>query len=476
MKKATRNANDRNMYLRLTIIILAIVAIILSAALSGRAILNVQSEYCYRTLTDTSATLAKDLHHHLYGHRVYLQTIARIIGEYENVTDENVKNILNDYQSDAIVNRLDILLPDKTIITANDGRVDSVDELNFNALAGKAYGVSGKIPCYLKNDKDDLHEHDIAVIHTPIYHDGKPVAILLGVIELEKLAALIDTNSFGGSANIYIIDGSTGDILVNTAGIGPDNLWEWKDNPLDADYSPQKLKQELKAGVSGQVKFTSNNSDETQYFCYEPIENTSWRVGIAVKESAVFASTLLLRRYIAAFFIIVIVALFIILMVILHHNNEANRRAKLLSEIDLLTECNNRNKYELDMARLANHPGNYLGCLFVDVNGLRERNNLNGHAQGDLMLRIVSEQIRKVFGDRHTYRIGGDEFIVLLHTPPDDITAQVQTLTNAVEKQGYSVAVGFAEQNTTSNAAALTRLAEKKMYADKSRYYQNAPH
>lgn len=464
----------KHFYIRGFVIITAILIIILSSVLLSNSILKLQEEHCTQTLNDSISTLSDDLHNSLYGHRVYLQSIAGIIAEYSTLEKEDVVSILDNYKSDAIVNRLDILLPGDVILTATGDTVmlDADSPLSYLALSGKEYGVTGMMACYI-NGISEGHNHYIACIHTPIVKDGNVVGILLGVMELEKLATLVDTEIYGGNANIYVIDGKTGDILVDTGHSGVDNIWTWGDNPLNENYSQDQLTQELKMGIPGQVKFSVAGTKTSQYFCYAPVENTNWRVGIAVEETAVFASAEQFRGYIVAFFIVVILCLSTVVYMILSHTNAIQKKTKLISETDLLTECYNRNKYEIDMANLVHRPGSYLACVYVDVNGLRERNNQSGHDQGDLMLRIVAEHIREVFGKAHTYRIGGDEFVVMLFHKPENVQEMIERLTAGIEKMGYSIAVGFAEQNSTRDAAALTRLAEQIMYREKNRYYEN---
>lgn len=464
----------KHFYIRGTVVITAILIIIISSVMLSNSILKLQEEHCTQTLNDSISTLSDDLHNSLYGHRVYLQSIADIIADYSTLENGDVVGILGNYKSDAIVNRLDILLPGDVILTASgDVVIPPADSgLSYLSLSNKEYGVTGKLSCYI-NGVTDGHNHYIACIHTPIVQDGKVVGILLGVMELEKLSSLVDADIYGGNANIYVIDGKTGDILVDTGNSGVDNIWTWSDNPLNENYSQDQLTQELKMGLPGQVKFRVEGSKASQYFCYAPIENTNWRVGIAVEETAVFASAQQFRGYIVAFFIVVILCLSTVVYMILSHTNAIHKKTKLISETDLLTECYNRNKYEIDMANLVHRPGSYLGCVYVDVNGLRERNNQSGHDQGDLMLRIVAEHIREVFGKEHTYRIGGDEFVVMLYHKPENVQDRIEKLVGSIEKMGYSVAVGFAEQNSTRDAAALTRLAEQIMYQEKNKYYEN---
>ena len=74
----------------------------------------------------------------------------------------------------------------------------------------------------------------------------------------------------------------------------------------------------------------------------------------------------------------------------------------------------------------------------MDVNGLHELNNTKGHDAGDVMLKIVAQEMTKIFGRKDTYRIGGDEFVAfVVDTDLRHVREMMQTLEQAVEAHGY---------------------------------------
>ena len=82
-------------------------------------------------------------------------------------------------------------------------------------------------------------------------------------------------------------------------------------------------------------------------------------------------------------------------------------------------------------------PNNDICCIYVDVNGLHELNNTQGHAAGDKMLQTVASLMRTQFGDRHVYRIGGDEFVVLAQDMEYvQVTTGLKTLVERINAAG----------------------------------------
>ena len=68
--------------------------------------------------------------------------------------------------------------------------------------------------------------------------------------------------------------------------------------------------------------------------------------------------------------------------------------------------------------------------VVIDLDGLKQINDTEGHAAGDAALQALSERFRRVlrFGD-NAARIGGDEFAVILpNTDPDDVPTLLERI------------------------------------------------
>ena len=152
------------------------------------------------------------------------------------------------------------------------------------------------------------------------------------------------------------------------------------------------------------------------------------------------------------------------------------RKVSILSETDMLTGLRNRNAYEQKLHDYASLKNCEIASVYVDVNGLHEINNTKGHAAGDQMLRYIGKTVQNEFGEMNSFRIGGDEFVVLLIDEPEDrIRAKIEQIRKQVEKESYHVSIGCSVGNTSDkNISSLIVEAEKRMYEDKRLYYQNS--
>ena len=146
------------------------------------------------------------------------------------------------------------------------------------------------------------------------------------------------------------------------------------------------------------------------------------------------------------------------------------------TRIDQLTHMNNRNSFENDLRKIPDVCNEMLACVYVDVNGLHELNNVRGHLMGDIMLQYIAENMIKVFGKDYTYRIGGDEFVAFIVDKDEvSIESSINRFVEAVEREEYHVAIGA--KNMTKNELdmdMIIRTAETLMYQNKAAFYQDS--
>ena len=80
---------------------------------------------------------------------------------------------------------------------------------------------------------------------------------------------------------------------------------------------------------------------------------------------------------------------------------------------DALTGLENRLQYQRFLAGPI--PAGPIGAVFCDINSLKQINDRYGHLQGDVCLAEIADCIKKAYARcGYCYRIGGDEFCVLL--------------------------------------------------------------
>lgn len=150
------------------------------------------------------------------------------------------------------------------------------------------------------------------------------------------------------------------------------------------------------------------------------------------------------------------------------------RKVTILSETDLLTGLFNRNSYERKLKVYSSMCNQVFACIYVDVNGLHEINNTQGHVAGDRMLQFVGKTLQKEFGDKNSFRIGGDEFVVLVIDEKEKvIQAKIDRVQALIEEKSYHVSIGDSVGNISeTDISLLISAAEKHMYEAKQLFYK----
>lgn len=146
-----------------------------------------------------------------------------------------------------------------------------------------------------------------------------------------------------------------------------------------------------------------------------------------------------------------------------------------LSYSDKLTGLKNRAYMEKQLEVLDENEESRYSIIMGDVNGLKVTNDALGHKEGDRLLRIVSEILKKACSSNDIIsRWGGDEFIILIKNKDKKY---VEALINKIKENSenicdfpfkVSISLGYASRNEQNlNADSVMNLAERRMYRNK---------
>ena len=140
----------------------------------------------------------------------------------------------------------------------------------------------------------------------------------------------------------------------------------------------------------------------------------------------------------------------------------------IIQQVDGLTELLNRWGYE---SYLSNFRGKG-AIFFFDVDRFKEINDTYGHAMGDQCLQSIAESLRAIFGPcGRCFRIGGDEFCVVMEERLDKIEALLRALSEDMKCRRAeqpllpNVSVGYVVFDTAEkNINDAVAEADAKMY------------
>lgn len=148
---------------------------------------------------------------------------------------------------------------------------------------------------------------------------------------------------------------------------------------------------------------------------------------------------------------------------------------------DELTGLYNRRAYENDLNAFRNSvlDTNFVYVSF-DVNGLKNVNDNLGHEAGDELIRGAADCLVKCFGSYgKVYRTGGDEFQAIINVSKDVLDDVKVIFEKTVDSWAgrlvpeLKISAGYVlfAENTSLSISEMTKLADQRMYKDKSRFY-----
>ena len=162
-----------------------------------------------------------------------------------------------------------------------------------------------------------------------------------------------------------------------------------------------------------------------------------------------------------------------------------------LAYMDGLTGIGNRTAFQEKMEELENKKQELknVGIVIFDVNNLKKVNDVLGHNEGDQMIRKSAEVIKNTFYEERgeCYRIGGDEFVVILLGDRiaercDNAIRNMHRELDAYNMEGdkkydLNIAGGYAVYNEDGQEMTLMEIfesADSNMYENKKKMKNNS--
>lgn len=212
------------------------------------------------------------------------------------------------------------------------------------------------------------------------------------------------------------------------------------------------------------VSFISPHSDLGRLFTDNILESTG---KVIFKNSPVF-------------FLLLLIA--IVLALFATGNKIENDRVKYFSEYDNMTGVYNRRAgferlneaYKAISKTLCR-----ISICFLDINGLKEVNDVLGHDAGDELIVSVVDGIKKSIREKDfVARLGGDEFLIIFEDMDEEnaeaiwrrIVQKFEEI-NHEENREYAISVSHGIETLTCDANehldAVINRADEKMYQEK---------
>lgn len=183
---------------------------------------------------------------------------------------------------------------------------------------------------------------------------------------------------------------------------------------------------------------------------------------------------------ISIFYIIIAVTAFFSNATVLQ--NQTKNEIKLHSleneaNTDKLTKLANRRAFEEMMAEIEHDPESFSDAILcmLDLNGLKYTNDTYGHSAGDEIIASAAKCIAATIGRNSScYRIGGDEFAVILHNYIGSVNVRLSEMRRWIEdynrKSKYKLSIAHGESALRYLSGGLRTVSDWKQDADINMY------
>lgn len=162
----------------------------------------------------------------------------------------------------------------------------------------------------------------------------------------------------------------------------------------------------------------------------------------------------------------------------LTEQKQIENQLRYMSFHDALTGLYNRAYFEEELQRLGTGRYDPIGCIAVDVDGLKLVNDTLGHQAGDYLLAAVALMLHACFRTNDVLaRIGGDEFAVLMPKSDSQTVARAcQRIEDSIVEHNsehpdmpISISLGWQVGEGRSNdVQEIFKEADNNMYQQKS--------
>ncbi|BBE30800.1 hypothetical protein OSSY52_09410 [Tepiditoga spiralis] len=155
---------------------------------------------------------------------------------------------------------------------------------------------------------------------------------------------------------------------------------------------------------------------------------------------------------------------------------KANEKLKFYAQKDSLTALYNRRIYDEKLKEILNKKLSEKVTIFsilLDIDNFKKINDNFGHDTGDLAIKLVANELEKIFNKSFVTRWGGDEFAILYFDETNSLLEKINLLQKNIKNKSkklntkITLSIGITKIKTTDNEKTLLKRTDKALYLSK---------
>lgn len=366
-------------------------------------------------------------------HYQYLQEIAAVMGKSEDLfCQENIDRLTSLYKGTDLERVA--LIDAKGNAHYDTGVVKNVSHRRYfqEALSGQQT-LSDPL-------ESSIDQENRVVLGVPIFKDGEVVGVLGGSYNVTALSHMLFDDLFGGTGNSLIVT-KEGDIIASDTGsasqesseYGSNLLTYYEEKKLRGSSVIERIREDFQNAKENLVTLDLKNQAEADcYLAYMPLGMNDWMICYVVPIKVAQQDYDFIKKYEVIFMGSFCVLVVLLMFYLAFKNRQENVELVNSAQKDALTGLYNKKYTQSLIDEMVQDcgKGQIHGFLILDMDHFKEINDTCGHAVGDKVLGTFGTLLQKQFRDQDIAgRIGGDEFVVLVH----DIGSR-RTMENRVQE------------------------------------------
>ena len=270
--------------------------------------------------------IKNNINHQMFSDREILRTMASFASKlYSGGEDYGL--IFNSFKETGMFENIGILTPDNRFITKL-GSLNLEGKVSFEEEKERGEYISGRVKD-ITNDSREVVRSAVPVKT----EDGTVIAVIYGVINLEKLEERYRAEAEAADAQLYVLEGGNGNYIIDTRHNKLGNVTGLSSSRYKKGFSYEKMIDDLTAGVPGYAAFMSQNGEGYLYAHYAPMEFADWQIMLTQSEELVFAGAKATGQYLTLIAGIIILIMLAYITLILASERKAATMNLCASEI-----------------------------------------------------------------------------------------------------------------------------------------------
>ncbi len=273
----------KSFWMRMIPVFLMVVATVLLSIAVYMEMMEAEMESCWERLEVATNSTSDKIQTRLNDNISFLRAVSDsyiLTNNMENT--EEVGKYLNSVMERTIFERIDVILPDNSLITQSGEIVEREGIMSYDELVAKGTHVSGR-------RKSSFTGREVICCVTPIEEEGKVLGLLVGTIDCMALAEIFEVFTYGGDAQIFLVDCEDGNYIIDNWHDSLGNIYDMgvrksADGKGTVDMVPAIINRE-KARFA---YISATNGDKSYQYC-TPVETFNWELCVVVQEDIAFA-------------------------------------------------------------------------------------------------------------------------------------------------------------------------------------------